>query len=73
MAVSPVGTFFIVFVVLLIVAAVGWVVFTQLRARRLGVRLCHLLFERCHSFLAPDAAVSTPRTTPDIAAPALPF
>ncbi|KAI3331683.1 hypothetical protein HD806DRAFT_166976 [Xylariaceae sp. AK1471] len=37
MAVSPVGTFFIVFVVLLVVAAVGWVVFTQLRARRLGL------------------------------------
>lgn len=36
--VSPVGIFFIVFFVLLIVAAAGWVVFTQLRARRLGVR-----------------------------------
>ncbi|KAI0848330.1 hypothetical protein F5Y00DRAFT_238863 [Daldinia vernicosa] len=35
--VSPVGTFFIVLVVLLIVAAVGWIVFTQLRARRLGL------------------------------------
>ncbi|TGJ87487.1 hypothetical protein E0Z10_g1301 [Xylaria hypoxylon] len=37
MAVSPVGTFFIVLVVLLIAAAVGWIVFTQLRARRLGL------------------------------------
>ncbi|KAI1436351.1 hypothetical protein GGR50DRAFT_242174 [Xylaria sp. CBS 124048] len=37
MAVSPVGTFFIVFFVLLVVAAAGWVVFTQLRARRLGL------------------------------------
>lgn len=35
--VSPVGTFFIVLFVLLIVAAVGWIVFTQLRARRLGL------------------------------------
>ncbi|KAI1300033.1 hypothetical protein F5Y03DRAFT_241852 [Xylaria venustula] len=37
MAVSAVGTFFIVLVVLLIVAAIGWVIFTQLRARRLGL------------------------------------
>ncbi|GAP82906.1 putative acid phosphatase-like [Rosellinia necatrix] len=37
MAVNAVGTFFIVLVVLLVVAAVGWVVFTQLRARRLGL------------------------------------
>ncbi|KAI1123753.1 hypothetical protein F5Y10DRAFT_45923 [Nemania abortiva] len=37
MAVGAVGTFFIVLVVLLVVAAVGWVVFTQLRARRLGL------------------------------------
>ncbi|KAI1367850.1 hypothetical protein F5Y08DRAFT_31046 [Xylaria arbuscula] len=37
MAVSPVGTFFIVLVVLLVVGAAGWVVFTQLRARRLGL------------------------------------
>ncbi|GAW12303.1 hypothetical protein ANO14919_016670 [Xylariales sp. No.14919] len=37
MAVSPVGTFFIVLVVLLVVAAAGWIVFTQLRARRLGL------------------------------------
>ncbi|KAL7627518.1 hypothetical protein AAE478_001711 [Parahypoxylon ruwenzoriense] len=35
--VSPVGTFFIVLFVLLIVAAAGWIVFTQLRARRLGL------------------------------------
>ncbi|KAI0450435.1 hypothetical protein F5B21DRAFT_428897 [Xylaria acuta] len=35
--VSPVGTFFVVLAVLLVVAAVGWVVFTQLRARRLGL------------------------------------
>ncbi|KAI1386388.1 uncharacterized protein F4822DRAFT_314635 [Hypoxylon trugodes] len=35
--VSPVGTFFIVLFVLLIVGAVGWIVFTQLRARRLGL------------------------------------
>lgn len=31
------GVFFIVLFVLLIAGAVGWVVFTQLRARRLGV------------------------------------
>ncbi|KAI0426945.1 hypothetical protein F5Y09DRAFT_317532 [Xylaria sp. FL1042] len=37
MAVSAVGTFFIVLVVLLVVAAIGWIVFTQLRARRLGI------------------------------------
>lgn len=37
--VSPVGTFFIVLFVLLVVGAIGWVVFTQLRARRLGVSL----------------------------------
>ena len=41
--VSPLGTFFIVFFVLLVVGAVGWVVFTQLRARRLGVSPCFLL------------------------------
>ncbi|KAI1268217.1 hypothetical protein F5Y18DRAFT_219808 [Xylariaceae sp. FL1019] len=35
--VSPVGTFFIVLAVLLVLAAVGWVAFTQLRARRLGL------------------------------------
>ncbi|KAI0478914.1 phosphoglycerate mutase-like protein [Xylariaceae sp. FL0804] len=35
--VSAAGTFFIVLFVLLIAAAIGWVVFTQLRARRLGV------------------------------------
>ncbi|KAI0442356.1 hypothetical protein F4803DRAFT_551231 [Xylaria telfairii] len=35
--VSAVGTFFIVLAVLLVVAAVGWIVFTQLRARRLGL------------------------------------
>ncbi|KAI1503911.1 hypothetical protein F5X99DRAFT_79875 [Biscogniauxia marginata] len=35
--VSPVGTFFIILVVLLVIAAIGWVVFTQLRARRLGL------------------------------------
>ncbi|EMR64782.1 hypothetical protein UCREL1_8251 [Eutypa lata UCREL1] len=35
--VSPVGTFFIVLFVLLLVGGVGWVVFTQLRARRLGL------------------------------------
>ncbi|TRX88468.1 hypothetical protein FHL15_010658 [Xylaria flabelliformis] len=35
--VSPVGTFFIVLAVFLVVAAVGWIVFTQLRARRLGL------------------------------------
>ncbi|KAI1769484.1 hypothetical protein GGR53DRAFT_1517 [Hypoxylon sp. FL1150] len=35
--VSPVGTFFIVLFVLAIAAAAGWIVFTQLRARRLGL------------------------------------
>ncbi|KAI0197606.1 hypothetical protein F4808DRAFT_438678 [Astrocystis sublimbata] len=35
--VNAVGTFFIVLVVLLVAAAIGWVVFTQLRARRLGL------------------------------------
>ncbi|KAI4602412.1 hypothetical protein KJ359_009655 [Pestalotiopsis sp. 9143b] len=34
---NGVGIFFIVLIVLLIVAAAGWVVFTQLRARRLGL------------------------------------
>lgn len=34
---NGVAIFFIVLLVLLVVAAVGWVVFTQLRARRLGV------------------------------------
>jgi len=34
---SGVGIFFIVLVVLALLAAVGWVVFTQLRARRLGL------------------------------------
>ncbi|KAI0404422.1 hypothetical protein F4802DRAFT_598122 [Xylaria palmicola] len=37
MAVSAVGTFFIIVVVFLVFAAIGWVVFTQLRARRLGL------------------------------------
>lgn len=41
------GVFFIILVVLLIGAAAGWVIFTQLRARRLGVCafpsiICHL-------------------------------
>lgn len=41
--VSTAGGIVIAVVVLLIAAAVGWVVFTQLRARRLGVRaLSHL-------------------------------
>lgn len=40
--VSPVGTFFIVLFVLLLIGGVGWVVFTQLRARRLGVSLLSL-------------------------------
>ncbi|KAI5917083.1 hypothetical protein F4810DRAFT_83376 [Camillea tinctor] len=35
--VSPVGTFFIILFVLLAIAAIGWIVFTQLRARRLGL------------------------------------
>ncbi|KAH8680858.1 hypothetical protein BX600DRAFT_4877 [Xylariales sp. PMI_506] len=34
---NGVGIFFIILVVLLIGAAIGWVVFTQLRARRLGL------------------------------------
>ncbi|KAI0132474.1 hypothetical protein BJ170DRAFT_614025 [Xylariales sp. AK1849] len=34
---NGVGIFFIVLLVLLIVAAAGWIVFTQLRARRLGL------------------------------------
>jgi hypothetical protein len=34
---NGVAIFFIILLVLLVVAAVGWVVFTQLRARRLGV------------------------------------
>jgi hypothetical protein len=37
MAVSPLGTFFIIFFIILFIAAAGWVIFTQLRARRLGV------------------------------------
>lgn len=35
--VSTAGGIVIAILVILIVAAVGWVVFTQLRARRLGV------------------------------------
>ena len=35
--VSTAGAIVIAIVVLLIAAAIGWVVFTQLRARRLGV------------------------------------
>ncbi|KAI1461352.1 hypothetical protein F4805DRAFT_279363 [Annulohypoxylon moriforme] len=35
--VSPVGTFFIVLFVLAVVGLIGWVVFTQYRARRLGL------------------------------------
>ncbi|KAI0014383.1 hypothetical protein F4779DRAFT_559588 [Xylariaceae sp. FL0662B] len=35
--VSAVGTVFIVLIVLAVAAAIGWVVFTQLRARRLGL------------------------------------
>ncbi|KAI1813183.1 hypothetical protein GGS20DRAFT_494152 [Poronia punctata] len=37
MAVSALGTFFIIFFILLFLAAVSWVGFTQLRARRLGL------------------------------------
>lgn len=36
--VSTAGAIVITIVVLLIAAAVGWIVFTQMRARRLGVR-----------------------------------
>ncbi|KAI0171850.1 hypothetical protein GGR52DRAFT_573003 [Hypoxylon sp. FL1284] len=35
--VSPVGTFFIVLILLAIIAAASWIIFTQLRARRLGL------------------------------------
>ncbi|KAI0888954.1 uncharacterized protein GGS22DRAFT_152788 [Annulohypoxylon maeteangense] len=35
--VSPVGTFFIVVLVIAVVGLIGWVVFTQFRARRLGL------------------------------------
>ncbi|KAI0395853.1 hypothetical protein F5Y17DRAFT_168418 [Xylariaceae sp. FL0594] len=37
MAVSPLGTFFIIFFIFAFIAVAGWVVFTQLRARRLGL------------------------------------
>lgn len=37
--VSTAGGIVIAIVVILVVAAVGWIVFTQLRARRLGVSL----------------------------------
>jgi hypothetical protein len=46
--VSTAGGIVIAIFVLLIAAAVGWVVFTQLRARRLGVRLI-VLFCDNHS------------------------
>ncbi|ORY63189.1 uncharacterized protein BCR38DRAFT_410144 [Pseudomassariella vexata] len=46
---NSVGIFFIVFLVLLVVAAAGWVIFSQLRARRLGVPLR----ERSHDNLSP--------------------
>jgi hypothetical protein len=73
MAVSPVGTFFIVLVVLLVFAAVSWIVFTQLRARRLGVRLP---FPVSTSFTAPSGRIMLFHP-PDIAVPAfaipLPF
>lgn len=36
--VSTAGGIIIAIVVLLLAAAIGWIVFTQLRARRLGVR-----------------------------------
>lgn len=36
--VSTAGGIVIAIVVLLLAAAIGWIVFTQLRARRLGVR-----------------------------------
>lgn len=38
--VSTAGGIVIAIVVILVAAAVGWVVFSQLRARRLGVSLC---------------------------------
>jgi hypothetical protein len=37
--VSVVGDIIIVLVIILVVAAVGWIIFVQLRARRLGVRI----------------------------------
>ncbi|KAI2635070.1 hypothetical protein GGS21DRAFT_516680 [Xylaria nigripes] len=37
MAINPLGAFFIVLIVLVVVAAIGWIIFTQLRARRLGL------------------------------------
>lgn len=47
---STAGGIVIAIFVLLIAAAVGWVVFTQLRARRLGVRLIVLF---CDNHLIP--------------------
>ena len=44
--VSTAGGIVIAIFVLLIAAAVGWVVFTQLRARRLGVRLIVLFCDK---------------------------
>ncbi|KAI2469418.1 hypothetical protein F4781DRAFT_431466 [Annulohypoxylon bovei var. microspora] len=35
--VSPIGTFFLVLLIIAVVGITGWVVFTQLRARRLGL------------------------------------
>jgi hypothetical protein len=51
--VSTAGGIVIAVVVLLVAAAVGWIVFTQLRARRLGV--CRML--RPVSLLLPMALV----------------
>lgn len=44
--VSTAGGIVIAIVVILVAAAVGWVVFSQLRARRLGVSLCS--FPSCY-------------------------
>ena len=60
--VSPVGTFFIVLFVLLVVAALGWVAFTQLRARRLGV-----------SFLLSSLLPPSSRDPPSLCTSRAPF
>ncbi|KAI8963841.1 hypothetical protein F5Y11DRAFT_318165 [Daldinia sp. FL1419] len=62
--VSPVGTFFIVLVVLLIVAAVGWIVFTQLRARRLGLPAPPLSSYIPFAGSEPSSAYGPPQPAP---------
>ncbi|KAH0545599.1 hypothetical protein GP486_008436, partial [Trichoglossum hirsutum] len=59
---SKAGTFFIVFFVLLIVFAVAYVAFTQLRARRLGLPPPTLSsYNPFHSLSSSSAGYGSPR------------